>query len=177
MKHTSPIKCPHCGISFEQEAETCQETTGWRKHLTITNCLMAGGAAVALPCVAATAVGFGSAGIVGGSLAAAMQSAIGNVAAGSSFALLQSLGATGTFISGATAGGSAIAVGSGAKIVQHVTNKNRTNEEEGENQEEEETDEETNDTSNEDVGANEGIFLLRCECCGNRFEHVIQQHI
>jgi hypothetical protein len=43
-----------------------------------------------------TAAGFTSAGIAGGSLAAAWQSSIGNVAAGSAFATLQSLGATGT---------------------------------------------------------------------------------
>ena len=40
-------------------------------------------------------IGFGSAGIVGGSTAAAIQSSIGNVAVGSTFSALQSLGATG----------------------------------------------------------------------------------
>lgn len=45
---------------------------------------------------ALTTAGFTSAGIAGGSLAAAWQSSIGNVAAGSAFATLQSLGATGT---------------------------------------------------------------------------------
>ncbi len=40
-------------------------------------------------------LGFGSAGIVGGSVAAATQATIGNVAVGSIFASLQSLGAIG----------------------------------------------------------------------------------
>ena len=41
--------------------------------------------------------GFTSSGIAGGSLAAAIQAAIGNVAAGSAFAFLQSLGASTIF--------------------------------------------------------------------------------
>ncbi|KAI5900242.1 uncharacterized protein SCHCODRAFT_01168136 [Schizophyllum commune H4-8] len=41
-------------------------------------------------------IGFGSAGIVAGSLAALIQASIGNVAAGSVFAALQAAGATGT---------------------------------------------------------------------------------
>ena len=38
------------------------------------------------------AIGFGASGIVGGSIAAGVQSSIGNVVAGSLFAKLQSLG-------------------------------------------------------------------------------------
>lgn len=45
------------------------------------------------------ALGFGTAGIVGGSIAAGIQSIIGNVAAGSLFATLTSLGMTGVFAS------------------------------------------------------------------------------
>ncbi|XP_036145399.1 interferon alpha-inducible protein 27-like protein 2B [Monomorium pharaonis] len=40
-------------------------------------------------------LGFGSSGVIGGSVAASWQSSIGSVAAGSLFATLQSLGATG----------------------------------------------------------------------------------
>ena len=43
------------------------------------------------------ALGFGSAGIVGGSVAAGIQSGIGNVVAGSLFSVCQSLGMTGFF--------------------------------------------------------------------------------
>ena len=50
------------------------------------------------------AIGFGTAGIVGGSIAAAIQSIIGNVAAGSLFAVCTSLGMTGVFASTATVG-------------------------------------------------------------------------
>jgi len=57
-------------------------------------------------------VGFGSAGIVPGSIAASAQAAIGNVAAGSAFATLTSAGAGGygvaTLVSGAQAAGGAI---------------------------------------------------------------------
>nr|AGR53517.1 hypothetical protein [Dolomedes mizhoanus] len=49
-----------------------------------------GGATVALPLL-----GFSSAGVAAGSVAAGVQSMIGNVAAGSAFASLQSAGVTG----------------------------------------------------------------------------------
>ena len=41
-------------------------------------------------------VGFGAAGVVAGSIASIIQAIIGNVAAGSAFAIAQSIGATGT---------------------------------------------------------------------------------
>ena len=40
-------------------------------------------------------LGFGAAGVIAGSVAAALQAIIGNVAAGSAFAIAQSIGATG----------------------------------------------------------------------------------
>jgi hypothetical protein len=49
------------------------------------------GGVLAIPSV----LGFGTTGIVGGSIAAGIQSSIGNVAVGSTFSVLQSLGATG----------------------------------------------------------------------------------
>ena len=48
--------------------------------------------------------GFGTVGIVGGSIAAGIQAAIGNVAAGSVFAVCTSLGMTGVFSSTAAVG-------------------------------------------------------------------------
>ena len=49
-------------------------------------------------------MGFGTAGIVGGSIAAGIQAMIGNVAAGSLFAVCTSLGMTGVFASSAAVG-------------------------------------------------------------------------
>ena len=49
-------------------------------------------------------MGFGTAGIVGGSIAAGIQSLIGNVAAGSIFAVCTSLGMTGVFATSAAVG-------------------------------------------------------------------------
>ena len=49
-------------------------------------------------------MGFGTAGIVGGSVAAGIQAMIGNVAAGSLFAVCTSLGMTGVFASTAAVG-------------------------------------------------------------------------
>jgi len=75
--------------------------------------VVGGGAVMAAPLVL-TAVGFGSAGVVGGSIAAAWQATIGNVAAGSFFAACQSAGAAGISATTSAAIGSAgAAVGSG----------------------------------------------------------------
>lgn len=62
------------------------------------------------------AVGFTSAGVAAGSLAAATQASIGSVVAGSAFATCQSIGATGVLLSGgalATGG----AVGGGVGVI------------------------------------------------------------
>lgn len=69
------------------------------------------GAATAVVCAAPMLVGFGTGGIVAGSLAAAWQATIGNVAAGSAFATLQSLGATGTLATGAYGGAGVLGLG------------------------------------------------------------------
>ena len=58
---------------------------------TIVGCAIAGVAL--LP----ASLGFGTSGIVAGSIAAGIQSAIGNVAAGSTFAICTSLGMKGVF--------------------------------------------------------------------------------
>lgn len=75
---------------------------------------------VAVP-VALGAAGFGAGGVVAGSAAAAIQAGIGNVAAGSLFAVCQSVGAAGLATStmvGATAAGTVAGVAGGA--VTHV---------------------------------------------------------
>ncbi len=51
--------------------------------------------AVVAPFIVLHVIGFGVAGVVAGSLAAAWQATIGNVVAGSVFAILQSFGAAG----------------------------------------------------------------------------------
>ena len=89
---------------------------------SVTGAVIGGGIALTLTAVAAPivlpAIGFGTGGVVAGSVAAAAHSAIGNVAAGSLFAGLQSLGAVGGFsmaaTGAATAAGAAAGVGVGA---------------------------------------------------------------
>lgn len=90
--------------------------------------IMAGaGATVGLVAAVPVVMGFGSAGIVGGSVAAGIQSGIGNVAAGSMFATLQSLGATGTLMTGVYGGGAATAAGLGATRLGTNANNNGNN--------------------------------------------------
>ena len=70
------------------------------------------GAVAAAPLVL-TAVGFSTGGVVAGSMAAAAHSAIGNVAAGSLFATLQSIGAVGglSWTAAGTATAASVAAG------------------------------------------------------------------
>jgi hypothetical protein len=71
-----------------------------------------------------TAAGFSTAGIAGGSLAAAWQSSIGAVAAGSTFATLQSLGAAGVIATvGIGAGLALIPIAGGAIAYKSIKNK------------------------------------------------------
>jgi len=85
--------------------------------------VVGGGAVMAAPLVL-TAVGFGSAGVVGGSIAAAWQATIGNVAAGSFFAACQSAGAAGISATTSAAIGSAgAAVGSGLSYLGSAKNQ------------------------------------------------------
>lgn len=83
----------------------------FRKRMVI---YVAGGGitGIAVGVTALPFLGFTSIGVAGASIAAGWQSAIGSVAAGSTFALLQSLGATntGTLLFGAIGG----ATGAGA---------------------------------------------------------------
>ena len=66
--------------------------------------LIVGGIAVAGIALTPIIAGFGTAGIVAGSTAAAVQSSMGTVAAGSLFATLQSWGMLGYFTAGAGTG-------------------------------------------------------------------------
>lgn len=65
--------------------------------------------------VAINAIGFTPAGIAAGSIAACIQSCIGDVVVGSVFAAVQSLAATGTIATvGVASGGAALALAAGA---------------------------------------------------------------
>ena len=65
--------------------------------------------ALLLPSITASLAGFGSGGILVGSKAAAWQSAIGGVVAGSLFAKLKGMGASGLFLSGIWKGAATVA--------------------------------------------------------------------
>eukprot|EP00545_Synedropsis_sp_CCMP1620_P009942 CAMPEP_0119029746 /NCGR_PEP_ID=MMETSP1176-20130426/40675_1 /TAXON_ID=265551 /ORGANISM="Synedropsis recta cf, Strain CCMP1620" /LENGTH=195 /DNA_ID=CAMNT_0006986101 /DNA_START=98 /DNA_END=685 /DNA_ORIENTATION=+ len=133
-------------------------------RFSISKALMIGGALVAVPCASATLVGFGAAGIVGGSMAAAAQAAVGNVAAGSAFATLQALGMTGVFVNGATVGGAAAGAGAAAAM---VTNRSKK----------EQDWDEMDNTENESDGLNQTVCdtggdgtLTKCTRCGRTFQ-------
>ena len=106
----NPCKAPpNPNIETEQD----KETPTW--------VYIAGGAAVGVAVgvaaiVALPVLGFGTAGVAAGSVAAGTQAAIGNVVAGSLFATAQSIGATmgvATVATGAAAGG-VVGAGGGA---------------------------------------------------------------
>ena len=118
--------------------------------------LLVGGAVVALPCLALTVMGFGTAGIVGGSVAAATQSAIGNVVAGSAFAVIQSAGATGTLMAGATGG---LTVGAAGAVAGAVHNHNKKQEKDGDDGKE-------NSGTNEKKGPG---TTMKCNHCGQEY--------
>ena len=73
--------------------------------------LIIGGSLAAAGGLGATLFGFEAAGIAAGSLAAATQATIGNVATGSLFATLTSWGMTGVFTTTAAGGGITTALG------------------------------------------------------------------
>ena len=79
----------------------------------LSGILIGAGAILTVP----TLLGFGGAGIVAGSVAAATQAAIGNVAAGSLFATMTSLGMTGVLSTLSFTGVGSIAAGIAAAIL------------------------------------------------------------
>ncbi len=78
--------------------------------------LIIGGSLAAAGGLGATLFGFGAAGVAAGSLAAATQATIGNVAAGSLFSTLTSWGMTGALTTTATGGGITAAIGAIAAL-------------------------------------------------------------
>jgi hypothetical protein len=199
------LKCEHCGKetswnpcddeddSKDNEKASAEVQDGdtdkghqdhnWLCH--VPKVLLIGGIVVAAPCVVASLAGFGAAGIVGGSVAAGIQSGIGNVAAGSAFAILQSWGATGLFLNGASAGAAAIGVGAVAGVLTNDDNKddenkgdeNRKGSEDDEKKDgdKQQGDDDNNDNADEDSkpAPNEpegerGSWTV-CDHCGKRF--------
>ena len=79
----------------------------------LSGILIGAGAILTVP----TLLGFGGAGVVAGSAAAAIQAAIGNVAAGSTFATMTSLGMTGVLSTLSSTGVGSIVAGIAAAII------------------------------------------------------------
>jgi hypothetical protein len=123
------------------------------------------GGVVAVVCAVPILAGFGTAGIGAGSVAALWQSAIGNVAAGSLFASLQSLGATGTFVTGASSGLGVAGAAAGLRTLTRDDNKasqkNTTNSA-SQGQEDQ-------DKNHEDEGENKVSDEVVCIRCGRVF--------
>mmetsp|Transcript_17087 Transcript_17087/g.27277 ORF Transcript_17087/g.27277 Transcript_17087/m.27277 type:complete len:205 (-) Transcript_17087:6-620(-) len=99
------------------ECDEQRQTDRWKKVAVAGKVVAVGGLVVATGGVGLALAGFSTAGIVGGSIAAASQASIGNIAAGSLFAMLQSAGATGAIASATSAGiGTAVVGGTTAAV-------------------------------------------------------------
>ena len=96
----------------------------YKKLKKIAKGVAIGGAVVTGVALAPVAIGFGSAGIVAGSIAAGIQSLIGNVTAGGIFATMTSLGMTGAFTTTAAVGGTAAAAGSSTPFIKKLFGHN-----------------------------------------------------
>ena len=83
---------------------------------TYQKALIGGGAALLAVSAAPIALGFGTAGVGAGTVAAGVQSSIGAVSAGSTFATLTSLGMQGVYVNGAIAGAGVMAAGAGVAL-------------------------------------------------------------
>lgn len=176
--------CPECRKSKETKTSEVQtegkDANGsWfdkEKALTYTKW---GGLAVAGACAAPMVIGFGTGGIVAGSIAAAWQSSIGNVMVGSTFATLQSLGATGVFVTGASAGATATA---GAVVAEKVAkkkseaNEDETDKEEGKEDYDDEPGAKSQDPQLEEKH-NMTSEEYKCEKCGKVFFEDAQDKI
>jgi hypothetical protein len=89
-----------------------RNTTGTMNLFAIaTITVVAAGTATAAAGAIMTALGFGSSGIMAGSVAAGTQSVIGNVIAGTFFASCQSIGALGGWLTMSVVGVSALGLG------------------------------------------------------------------
>ncbi|KAJ0419474.1 hypothetical protein BJY00DRAFT_164539 [Aspergillus carlsbadensis] len=85
--------------ALNKTAQFAGHAANWTYNNPVLATSLIGGVVVAVPGIVAAPVlaiaGFGAGGVQAGSIAAAVQGTIGNVAAGSAFATLQSAGAAG----------------------------------------------------------------------------------
>ncbi|GFH55933.1 hypothetical protein CTEN210_12409 [Chaetoceros tenuissimus] len=176
--------CPECRKSKETKtsSEVETETEGknakesWFDKEKALKYTKWGGVAVAGACAVPMVVGFSTAGIAAGSIAAAWQASIGNVAAGSAFATLQSLGATGVFAAGAGTGATAT---TGAFVAEKVSKKKHSEGNQGDEADKEggteECDEpETMSQDQEHEAKNVAKEEYKCEKCGKVFYEDVQ---
>lgn len=85
-------------------------------------------APIAVP-AALSVIGFTSGGVVGGSIAAGMMSSVGNVAAGSAIATMQSIGAAGLGATGTAVGG--VVSGAVGSVVAKIASKGKNEKDTG----------------------------------------------
>ena len=105
----------------ENQNETQNSNDEWSLMTKIAIGLGITGAVVATAALGAIALGFWSAGIAAGSVAARVQSGIGRVVAGGGFATLTYCGMTGVFTTAAAAGGATTAAGVATVILNNST--------------------------------------------------------
>ncbi len=82
--------------------------------IVVSGLIIAGAASIPI------LLGFGSAGVIGGSAAAGVQSWIGVVSSGSLFAIVQSLAMKGIFLGSTLLGGAVAMLGVGFQIVGNM---------------------------------------------------------
>jgi len=103
------------------------DTSKWSLTTKIGIGTAATGLTIAAGGLAVIGFGFGSLGIIAGSAAAATQSALGSVAAGSWFATMTSMGMTGVFSTAAVAGGATAGVGATTIVLDKVISSQNEN--------------------------------------------------
>ncbi|CAF4954768.1 unnamed protein product [Rotaria socialis] len=145
--------------------------TRWKESSTISKvCIIGGGAAIAAPLAIIPAlgvVGFTSAGVAAGSIAASMQTA--TTVSGSLFALCQSAGAVGAVAASTSAGVGLVAGATAGGVTAAVckTNARRPNNDDNELVEDEDEDEDDQGVSNEQSDSVNGIELTAGASAGS----------
>lgn len=164
--------CPECRKSKETktsevETEGKNANESWFNKEKALKYAKFGGAVVAGACAVPMIAEFSTAGIAGGSIAAAWQASIGNVAVGRAFATLQSLGATGVFATGASAGA---ATGATAFVAEKVSKKkSEGNDDETDKEEGKEDEPRDKSQALENEVKNATKEECKCEKCGKIF--------
>ena len=151
VENINRVLCKRCHQDEERERE--REEKGGRQSESLV---------FGVP----IAAGFTPAGIAAGSLAAAWQSSIGNVVVGSTFAALQSMGATGTLATGAYSGAGVMGLGAVGKFFSgNTTSADQENNTDG-NDDKNDKNEEEDDNNKDDYDNDTVNSLPRCARCG-----------